>query len=225
MISVNVHHSTTVAVSSHHDCAGNLVSKEEHIEQIKKCVEVVKSWGLQVRITGLLVKENAPELLKKELENKPREIIYIDSYQPAEAKYRYVRRMFEICLEFGFPVFINEKSPLLLQDLDILKKINEKSYLNVCWSIIIAKDDEVRLAFEPKAPLVKSRFAAMKKLAENKILTGTAFMPILPFIYDNEKNIEEIYKKQGIDGLMQIKGIGKSTAASQIEEFLKNRCR
>jgi DNA repair photolyase len=34
--------------------------------------------------------------------------------------------------------------------------------------------------FEPKAPTVSSRFAAMKELAENRIITGTVFMPIPP---------------------------------------------
>jgi DNA repair photolyase len=141
------------------------------------------------------IKENAPELLRKELKNKPRDLIYLDSYQPVEEEYRYVRGMLEVCLEEGFPVFINEKSPLLLRDLDVLKKISESSYLNVGWSIITTRDDEMRRIFEPRAPMVSSRFVAMKKLAENKIITGTVFMPILPFIYDDEENIEAVVKK------------------------------
>ncbi len=84
---------------------------------------------------------------------------------------------------------------MVLRDLDILKKINEKSYLNVGWSIITADDDETRSLFEPKAPSVASRFEAMKTLFENKILTGTIFMPILPFIYDSRENIESVVKK------------------------------
>jgi len=141
------------------------------------------------------VKENAPELLRKALKNKPRDLIYLDNYQPIEAKYSYVRKMLEVCFELGFPVFINEKSPMLLRDLDVLKKIAEKSYLNVGWSIITTKDDRTRLIFEPRAPPVSARFAAMRKLAENKIITGTVFMPILPSIYDAEENIEAVIKK------------------------------
>jgi len=139
------------------------------------------------------IKENAPKLLRKELKNKPRDLIYLDSYQPVEEKYRYSRGMLEVCLEEGFPVFINEKSPLLLRDLDVL--ISEASYLNVGWSIITTRDDETRRIFEPRVPTVSSRFVAMKKLAENKIITGTVFMPILPFIYDDEENIEAVVKK------------------------------
>ncbi|MBO3798715.1 MAG: hypothetical protein JTT13_07590, partial [Candidatus Brockarchaeota archaeon] len=39
------------------------------------------------------IKENAPELLRKELENRPRDLIYLSGYQPAEEKYKYVMRM------------------------------------------------------------------------------------------------------------------------------------
>ena len=46
-----------------------------------------------------------------------------------------------------------------------------------------------------KHPPVKARFAAMKELSDNEIMTGTIFMPILPFIYDTERNIEGVIKK------------------------------
>lgn len=141
------------------------------------------------------IKENAPELLRKELKNKPRDLIYLDSYQPVEEECRYVSGMLEVCLEEVFPVFINEKSPLLFRDLGVLKKISESSYLNVGWSIITTRDDETCRIFEPRAPMVSSWFVAMKKMAENKIITGTVFMPILPFIYDDEENIEAVVKK------------------------------
>jgi len=141
------------------------------------------------------VKEDAPELLRRALTKKSRDLIYLDCYQPIDSKYQYVREMLEVCLDLVFPVFINEKSPLILRDLDILKKIGEKSYLNVGWSIITTEDDQTREAFEPKAPTVSSRFAVMEKLAANKIMTGTVFMPILPFIYDTDRNIEAVVQK------------------------------
>lgn len=141
------------------------------------------------------IKENAPELLKKALSKKPVDVIYLDNYQPIDAKYQYARKLLEVCLELNFPVFINEKSPTLIRDIDILKKIKAKTYLNVGWSIITVKDDKTRLIFEPKAPPVLARFEAMKKLAGNGIFTGTIFMPILPYIYGSEENIEAVVKK------------------------------
>lgn len=141
------------------------------------------------------VKESAPELLRRALTKKPKDLIYLDCYQPIDSKFQYVRKMLEVCLDLGFPVFINEKSPMLLRDIDLFKEINGKSYLNVGWSIIATQDDPTRRAFEPKAPPVSARFAAMKKLAANNIMTGTVLMPVLPYIYDSSQNIEAVVKK------------------------------
>lgn len=52
-ISVEAHHSRTVAVIGHHDCAGNPVSKETHRDQIRDAVRIVESWRLPVRVLGL----------------------------------------------------------------------------------------------------------------------------------------------------------------------------
>lgn len=140
------------------------------------------------------IKENAPELLKKELKDKPKELISVGEWQPVEAKYHLSRKMLATCYDLGFPVFVLEKSPLILQDLDLLKKINKKAGVISGFSIITTKDDNLRQIFEPKAPSVKSRFEAMKKFADAGIVTGTHFMPILPFIYDNDENLESVIK-------------------------------
>ena len=57
-ISVNAHKSNVVVISGHHDCAGNPVSKEEHISQISKDVEIVNSWNLGITVVGVWVNEN-----------------------------------------------------------------------------------------------------------------------------------------------------------------------
>lgn len=54
-ISVNAHKSTSVAVAAHHDCAGNPVSKEEHLKMLDKCVDRIGSWGFGVRIFAFWV--------------------------------------------------------------------------------------------------------------------------------------------------------------------------
>ncbi|MGD0919492.1 MAG: hypothetical protein ABSB22_23880 [Thermodesulfobacteriota bacterium] len=40
----------------------------------------------------------------------------------------------------------------------------------------------------------------MGRLAENEILTGTVFMPILPFIYDSKENVEAVVRKTKENG-------------------------
>jgi len=56
-ISVNAHHSDVVAVAAHHDCAGYPVSKEEHLSALRRCVDVMTSWHLPVRVLALWVSE------------------------------------------------------------------------------------------------------------------------------------------------------------------------
>ncbi len=52
-ISVNSHGSKVVGIVSHGDCAGNPVSKEEHMRMICKAVDTVAGWGLNVTVVGL----------------------------------------------------------------------------------------------------------------------------------------------------------------------------
>jgi DNA repair photolyase len=141
------------------------------------------------------IKQNAPELLTKQLSKQPKDLIDLDSHQPVDSKYEYARKMLEVCYDLGFSVFVNEKSPLLLRDIDVLEKISKATYLNVGWSIIGTQDDAVKSVFEPNSPPFESRFQAMQKLATRGIYTGTIFMPILPFIYDTEDHIEKVVKK------------------------------
>lgn len=154
------------------------------------------------------VKENAPALLEKELAKAKPNLIAVGDWQPAEKKYRLSREMLEICLKFKFPVFILEKSPLVLDDLDLLKKINKEAGVVSGFSIITTKDDATRRIFELKAPTVKSRFAAMKKLTQAGILTGTSFMPILPYIYDDNANLEAVVKETKKNGGSYVLGGG-----------------
>jgi len=172
------------------------------------------------------IKKNSPELLKKALQTKPVDLLYLSGYQPIEAKYKYLRNMLRVCLELDFPVFINEKSPLLLEDLDILMALHKKSYVNVGWSIVFADDDGIKRVFEPIAPSIRHRFNAMRKLANHNIMTGIILMPILPFVNDTEKYIEEIIiktKKHGgqyvLDGGLTLEGYTKKYFYNTLKKY------
>lgn len=59
LISVNAHGSDTVLIVAHHDCAGNPVSKEEHIKQVKECIKRIHSWKLPLnKIIGVWINDN-----------------------------------------------------------------------------------------------------------------------------------------------------------------------
>jgi len=57
-ISINAHKSELVFVSGHHECAANPVSREEHVEHIRRSVARIASWGLPVRVFGLWVDDS-----------------------------------------------------------------------------------------------------------------------------------------------------------------------
>ena len=57
-ISVNAHKSKLIVFSGHYDCAANPVSNEEHVEFIKKGVEVISSWNLGAKVIGVWVDDS-----------------------------------------------------------------------------------------------------------------------------------------------------------------------
>ena len=112
--------------------------------------------------TLIQVKTNAVEQLRGEMFGLEKEIISVgDWQQPAETRYRLSRGMLEVVLEYQFPLFIVERSPLLTRDLDLLVEINRASHAGVLYSIS-SLDPELKRAFEPRSPGVKRRLLAMQ---------------------------------------------------------------
>jgi DNA repair photolyase len=144
--------------------------------------------------TLIQVKVNAVELLRKELSRLPVEVIAAgDWQQPAEDCYQLSRGMLEVVHQLGFPLFIVERSPLLLRDLDLLVDINRKHWVVVVLSISNL-DPTLKYAFEPRSPGVKRRLQTMQQLADAGILVGTGLMPILPFVGDDEAHLEDVIR-------------------------------
>ncbi|MBN4046204.1 hypothetical protein JYT57_00840 [Nitrosarchaeum koreense] len=56
-ISISKHNSNLIVISAHHGCAGNPVSKEEQVEQVKKSVTVIKSWNVTDNVIGIYVND------------------------------------------------------------------------------------------------------------------------------------------------------------------------
>jgi DNA repair photolyase len=144
----------------------------------------------------VLVKANAPELLRKELASKRIKGTIgtgsmNDPYMPLEATTQLTRRALEAIADFRFPVHIITKSDLVLRDADLLAEIAGQSYAAVTFTITTASD-ALGKKLEPGAPEVSRRFKAMLELSWRGILTGVSLMPLLPFIEDNEENIVQI---------------------------------
>jgi DNA repair photolyase len=143
------------------------------------------------------VKENAPNLLRQALKRAPVDVVFTGDYQPIERKFQISRKMLEVCLELGFPVLVLERSPLVLRDLDLLQAIEEKARAVVMFSILSTPESKAyqQVNFmEGLAPPAEKRFEAMEKLSSAGILTGTALMPVLPGMGDDEQNLEDVVR-------------------------------
>lgn len=57
-ISINAHKSELIVLSGHYDCAANPVSNDEHVEMIKKGVEIISSLNLGVKVIGVWVDDS-----------------------------------------------------------------------------------------------------------------------------------------------------------------------
>ncbi|MCG8482018.1 MAG: radical SAM protein [Clostridia bacterium] len=146
----------------------------------------------------IIVKVNAPELLQKELARKRKRGTIgtgamSDPYMPLEKEYNLTGKCLEIISHYRYPVNICTKSNLILRDIELLQKINEV-YACIAFTITTT-DDELAKKIEPRAPLPSERLKAMGILSSLGIKTGILMMPLLPFIEDNEENIESIVKK------------------------------
>ena len=167
--------------------------------------------------TLIQVKVNAVDLLKKELPKQAKAIIACgDWQQPTEDKYRLSRKMLEVVVELGFPLFIVERSPLLIRDLDILSEINRRAWVGVVYSISNV-DPKLKKVFEPKSPGVQFRLKAMEKLAEAGIQVGTSMMPVIPFAGDDEAHLDDTIRATKDHGGTFVMGGGMTMDGIQAE--------
>lgn len=138
------------------------------------------------------VKINAADRLRHEIAHLDTDIITCgDWQQPAEDRFRLSRKMLDVVRDFGFPLFIVERSPLLTRDLDLLSQINRDTWAGVVYSIS-SLDPDLKRAFEPHSPGVKRRLGAMARLASAGITVGASLMPIIPYAGDDEANLEAL---------------------------------
>lgn len=143
----------------------------------------------------VLVKVNAPDLLRDELPRKRIKGVIgtgsmNDPYMPVERQYQLTRQALEIIAAQGFPVHIITKSDLVLRDLDLLREVNRE--LALVSFTLTTVDDALAQKVEPGAPSPSRRLDAMRTLAANGIHTGVTLMPLLPFIQDTCENITGI---------------------------------
>jgi len=157
-------------------------------------------WGWSAGIdfeTKIIVKKNAPELLRKFLMNPKWEPVPIslsgntDCYQPAEKKFRITRQLLEVCNQFNQPVGIITKNAGILRDKDLLQEMAKKNLVSVLVSITSFEED-LRRAMEPRTTTGKQRLKVIEELSKEGVRMGVMLGPMIPGL--NEHEMQRIMK-------------------------------
>lgn len=153
-------------------------------------------YQMKHKFEDIEVKANAVELLENALRRKRNKCMIgtgamSDPYMPIEEKLGNMRKCLEVIERYGFGVTMITKSTKVLRDLDLLKKINEKSKCVVQMTLTTYDEDLCRIV-EPNVETTYERFCALEILRDNGIPTVVWLCPILPFINDTEENIRGI---------------------------------
>jgi DNA repair photolyase len=141
--------------------------------------------------TKILVKQDAPQLLRSELMKKsyvPETIVIsgvTDCYQPIERKLRITRGCLEVLAEFRNPVGIITKNHLVTRDIDVLSDLARHNAVSVNLSITTL-DDSLQRIMEPRTSIPRRRLMAVEKLAAAGIPVGIMVAPVIPAITDAE---------------------------------------
>jgi DNA repair photolyase len=115
-----------------------------------------------------------------------------DPYQPAEREFGATRAILEKMAEReGLNLSITTKSNQVLRDIDLLKRVAQRSALVVNLSVTTVR---VRLArlLEPRAPRPDLRLEAVRALNEAGIPAGVLAMPVIPSITDRPEDLDAL---------------------------------
>lgn len=141
--------------------------------------------------TRIMVKFEAPEMLRRELSAKrwkPQTLMFsgvTDIYQPVERKLELTQRLLEVLLEFRNPVSLVTKNFLVTRDLELLKGLAGFDCVSVALSITTL-DEKLRHLMEPRTSSISRRLKAVEMLAKAEIPVGVLTAPIIPGLNDHE---------------------------------------
>jgi len=139
------------------------------------------------------VRVNIAAVLRRELGRRREGSLAIgtatDPYQPIEGKYQLTRRSLEALVDYPMPTSIVTKGPLVVRDIDVLKKLDEKTELTVYFSVPCVDEEVVRKTDPGTAP-PRQRLRALRMLREAGLDAAVLCMPVLPGISDSEGSLD-----------------------------------
>jgi DNA repair photolyase len=127
-----------------------------------------------------------------------------DPYQPGEAEYRVTRRFLEAVVKSrSVRLGITTKGALILRDVEILKRIHERSHLTVHVSLISTRRDLLR-KLEPWAPPPDVRLEVMRQLVLAGLDVSLSLAPVLPALTDREEEMDELFARVASAGVRRV---------------------
>jgi DNA repair photolyase len=141
--------------------------------------------------TRILVKEDAPALLREELSAKkwqPKLLAIsgvTDPYQPIERRLGITRGCLEVFAEFRNPVAVITKNHLVTRDADLLADLAKDHAARVFVSVTTL-DPSLQRTMEPRTSTPDLRLEAIAKLADAGVPVGVMVAPVIPAITEHE---------------------------------------
>jgi DNA repair photolyase len=175
--------------------------------------------------TKIVVKVNAPEVLRRELAAKRWKGEHIamgtntDPYQRAEGRFKLMRGIIEALVDYRNSFSILTKGTLILRDVDLLRRAAEVTTVSAAFSIGTL-DDAVWRETEPGTPHPRARIEAIRTLTEAGIPTGVLMAPILPGISDRPEQLREVVESAIDAGATHVSPILLHLRPGVREEFL-----
>ena len=154
-------------------------------------------------IETVAVKRNLPLILSKELKQKKPGIIGLstvtDPYQPIEKTYRVTRYCIEVLIHHNFPVCIQTKSDLILQDKELITSLPDVEVIVSIGTL----DDTHRKLLEPGSSSIPGRLRILEAFTDTSVKTSVFFGPIYPTITpDQIPEIIDAFLKTDVDEIM-----------------------
>ncbi|NEA59821.1 radical SAM protein [Streptomyces sp. SID13666] len=144
----------------------------------------------------IIVKVNAPELLRKELAGPRWQGQHIamgtnvDCYQRAEGRYQLMPGIIGALRDHANPFSILTKGSLILRDLDLLRQAARVAEVSIAVSVGFL-DRELWRTVEPGTPSPGKRLEVCRTLNGNGIRCGVLMAPVLPYLSDSPEQLRD----------------------------------
>jgi DNA repair photolyase len=142
----------------------------------------------------VVVKVNAPELVRKELSRPAWTGEHIamgtnvDCYQRAEGRYRLMPGIIGALRDARNPFSILTKGTLLLRDLDLLEHAAEVTSVGLNLSVGFT-DADLSASVEPGTPSPQRRLEVCAAVTDRGLRCGILMGPVLPFLTDSPEQL------------------------------------